>query len=66
MKAHELLYPSPQWDEAMNRVLRALSVSEKGIKQLSRSDKACCVMGWNDRRESSYHEIRKILLEAVV
>jgi hypothetical protein len=66
LAAAQKVYPSPQWDEAMNRVLRALSVSEKGIKQLSRSDKACCVMGWNDRRESSYHEIRKILLEADV
>jgi hypothetical protein len=52
-----------QWDEAMNRVLRAFSVSEKGIKRLSESDKACCVMEWNDQRESSYHEIRKILFE---
>jgi hypothetical protein len=59
-------YPPPQWEEAINRVLRALSVSEKGIEQLSQSDKACCVMEWNDQQESSYVEIRKILLEAGV
>jgi hypothetical protein len=66
LAAVQKVYPPSQWEEAMNRVLRALSVSEKGIKQLSKSDKACCVMEWNDQRESSYQEIRKILLEADV
>jgi hypothetical protein len=63
LAAVQKVYPPSQWDEEMNRVLRALSASEKGIKQLSKSDKACCVMEWNDQRESSYHEIRKIFLE---
>src|SRR6478752_5869668 len=55
-------YPPSQWEEAMNRVLRALSVSEKGIQQLSKSDKACCVMEWNDQRESSYREFERFCL----
>jgi hypothetical protein len=66
LAAVQKVYPPSQWEEAMNRVLRALSVSEKGIEQLSKSDKACCVMEWNDQPESSYQEIRKILLEADV
>jgi hypothetical protein len=66
LAAVQKVYPQSQWEEAMNRVLRALSVSEKGIKQLSKSDKACCVMEWNDQQESSYREIRQILLEADV
>ena len=66
LAAVQKVYPPAQWEEAMNRVLRALSVSEKGIEQLSKSDKACCVMERNDQRESSYQEIRKILLEADV
>jgi hypothetical protein len=45
LAAVQKVYPPSRWDEAMNRVLRALSVSEKGIKQLSKSDKACYV--WN-------------------
>jgi hypothetical protein len=52
-----------QWEQAMDRVLRALSVSEKGIRQLSKSDKACCLMEWNDDQNSSFREIREILLE---
>jgi hypothetical protein len=66
LAAVQKVYPPSQWDEAVNRVLRALSVSEKGIKQLSKSDKACCVMEWNDQRESSFQEIQQILLEADV
>ena len=66
LAAVQKVYPLSQWEEAVNRLLRALSVSEKGIKQLSKSDKASCVMEWNDERESSYQEIREILLEADV
>ena len=66
LAAVQKVYPPAEWEEAMNRVLRALSVSEEGIKQLSKSDKACCVMEWNDQQESSYREIRQILLEADV
>ena len=59
-------YPPEQWGEAMDHLLRALSVSEKGIKQLSKSDKACCLMEWNDEPQSSYWEIREILFKADV
>jgi hypothetical protein len=62
--AIQKLYPPLQWEEAMDRILRALSVSEKGIVQLSKSDKACCLMEWNDNRSSSFQEIREVLLEA--
>jgi hypothetical protein len=58
-EAVQKVYPPSQWEEPMNRVLRALSVSEKGIQQLSKSDKACCVMEWNDQRESSYQEFER-------
>jgi hypothetical protein len=57
-------YPSTQWGEAMNSVLRALSVSERGLAQMNNSDKACSLMEWNDDDRSSFAEIREILLEA--
>ena len=56
-------YPSTQWGEAMS-VLRALSVSERGLAQMNNSDKACSLMEWNDDDQSSFAEIREILLEA--
>lgn len=55
-------YPSSQWGEAMDRLLRALSVSEWGLAQMTKSDKACCLMEWNDDPQSSFLEIREILL----
>jgi hypothetical protein len=66
LAAIQKVYPPLQWEEAMDRVLRALSVSEKGITQLSKSDKACCLIEWNDDRSSSFQEIREVLLEADV
>ena len=39
---------------------------KKEFKQLSKSDKACCLMEWNDQPHSSYWEIREILREADV
>jgi hypothetical protein len=48
----------------MNSVLRALSVSERGLAQMNNSDKACSLMEWNDDDQSSFAEIREILLEA--
>lgn len=64
--AIQKVYPALQWEEAMDRLLRALSFSEKGIEQLSKSDKACCVMEWNDESQSSFEEIRELLMEADV
>ena len=66
LAAIQKVYPPSEWEEAMDRLLRALSVSEKGIDQLSSSDKACCLMEWNDDRSSSFRDIREILLEADV
>jgi hypothetical protein len=59
-------YPPPQWEEIMDRLLRALSVSEKGIAQLTKSDKACSLMEWNDDQAYSFEEIRGVLFEADV
>jgi len=64
LAAIQKLYPPSEWEQAMDRILRALSVSDKGIRQLSKSDKACCLMEWNDDRNSSFREIREILIEA--
>ena len=64
LAAVQKVYLPSQWEEAMNRVLRALSVSDQGIRQLSQSDKACCLMEWNDDQNSSFREIREVLLEA--
>jgi hypothetical protein len=66
LAAIQKVYPPLQWEEAMDRLLRALDVSEEGIGRLSDSDKACCLMEWNDHRDSSFREIREILLEADV
>jgi hypothetical protein len=59
-------YTPMQWAPAMDRLLRALSVSEKGLAQMINSDKACCLMEWNDDCQRSFQEIRQILLEADV
>jgi hypothetical protein len=56
-------YPSSQWGQAMDSLLRALSVSELGLAQMNKSDKACSIMEWNDDQQSSFAEIRKTLLE---
>jgi hypothetical protein len=50
----------------MDRLLRALSVSEEGIAQMTISDKACSLMEWNDDGTSSFRDIRETLLEANV
>jgi hypothetical protein len=64
--AIQKVYSPLRRDVAIDRLLRALSVSEKGISQLSRSDKVCCLMDWNDSRNSSFREVREILMEADV
>jgi hypothetical protein len=56
-------YPYSQWGEAMDSLLRALSVSERGLAHMNNSDKACSIMEWNDDDQSSFGEIRDILLE---
>jgi hypothetical protein len=56
-------YPSSQWGEAMNSVLRTLSVSEWGLAKMNNSDKACSIMEWNDDHLNSFEEIRGTLLQ---
>ena len=64
LAAIQKTYPSYQWEEMMDRVLRALSVSEQGLAKMTKSDKACCLMEWNDDRRSSFLVVREILLSA--
>ena len=59
-------YPPALWEETMDRLLRALSLSEKGISQLTKSDKACSLMEWNDEQTCSFREIREVLVNADV
>jgi hypothetical protein len=66
LAAVQKTYPPSQWEQMMDRVLRALSVSEKGITQLTKSDKACSLMEWNDDRAYSFRDIREVLIEADV
>jgi hypothetical protein len=57
-------YPPSQWAEAMDRLLRALSVSDQGLAQMTKSDKACSLMEWNDNHRCSFAEVKEILLSA--
>jgi hypothetical protein len=47
----------------MDSLLRALSVAERGLAQMNKSDKACSIMEWNDDQQSSFAEIKATLLE---
>jgi alkylhydroperoxidase family enzyme len=64
--AIEKVYSPAQWEQAMDSVLRALGVSEKGLAQLRKSDKACCIMEWNDDRWTSFRDIQEVLKKANV
>jgi hypothetical protein len=57
-------YPPTSWAAAMDRVLSALSYSDAGLAQMTPNDKACSLMEWNDNHQSSFQEIREILLNA--
>jgi hypothetical protein len=62
--AIQKVYPPLQWGEMMDRLLRALSVSERGLAQMTKSDKACCLMEWNDDRRTTFQEVKDALLSA--
>jgi hypothetical protein len=66
LSAVEKAYPISRWGEPTDRLLLALSVSEPGLAQMTKSDKACSLMEWNDDRQSSFQEVREILLSAEV
>jgi hypothetical protein len=66
LAAIQRLYPPSQWEEMMDRVLRELSVSEQAIARLTNSDKACCLMEWNDDSRHSLPDIREALCRADV
>jgi hypothetical protein len=57
-------YPPSQWEQVMDRLLRALSVSEQGLVRMSKYDKACCLMEWSDECRCSLLEVREILVSA--
>jgi hypothetical protein len=59
--AIQKVYPPCQWAEGTDRLLRALSFSEQGLAQMTQSDKACCVMEWNDDHRYSFPEARQVL-----
>jgi hypothetical protein len=59
--AIQRVYHPLQWEEMMDRLLRALNVSEQGIAGLTKSDKACSLMEWNDDSEHSFRDIREAL-----
>ena len=62
--AIQKVYPPSQWGETMDRLLRALCVSERGLAHMTKSDKACCLMEWNDDQWATFQEIRDVLLSA--
>ena len=66
LAAVQRTYASSQWVEMIDRLLRALSVSEKGIAELTKSDKACSLMEWNDHGTYSFRDIRDVFIEADV
>jgi hypothetical protein len=62
--AIQKVYPSWKWGEAMDCLLRTLSISECGLAHMNKSDKACSIMEWNDDRQTSYLEIKELLSNA--
>jgi hypothetical protein len=64
LAAIQKVYSPSQWEEEMDCLLRALSVSEQGLAQMTKSDKAYCLIEWNDDRQRSFLEVSKILLSA--
>ncbi len=48
----------------MDCLLRTLSYSEWGLAQMNKTDKACSIMEWNDDLQSSFQEVRQLLLNA--
>jgi len=60
------VYSLVKWEKAMDSVLQALSVSERGIARMTESNKARCIMQWNDDRGTSFADIREVLRKADV
>ncbi len=56
-------YSPAQWSYAMDSLLRGLSISERGLGQMNGSDKACCIMEWNDDSQCTFEEVNKTLLD---
>ena len=56
-------YPYSQWGAAMDSLLRGLSVSERGLAQMNKSDKACSIMERDDDQDCSFEEMSGMLKE---
>jgi hypothetical protein len=61
LAAIQKTYDPAQWEAVMDRLLRELGVSEQGLTRMNKSDKACCLMEWNDDPQNSLKEIWEIL-----
>ena len=61
--AIQKVYPPADWGQAMDCLLLGLSYSDRGLAQMNKSDKALSIMEWNDDQESSFNEIREVLVE---
>src|SRR6202022_152164 len=48
LDAIQKVYSPSQWGTRWTTYLRALSFCEQGLAQMTKSDKACCLMEWND------------------
>jgi hypothetical protein len=59
--AIQKIYHPSRWEEKMDRLLRALSVSEAAIVELTKTDKACYLMEWNDEAGRSFDDVREVL-----
>ncbi len=55
-------YPPSEWNSAMDTLLRGLSVSELGLRQMNGSDKACSIMEWNDDPQCTFDEVKGLLV----
>ena len=55
-------YSPSQWSQAMETLLRGLSVSERGLAGMNGSDKACSIMEWNDDPQGTFEEIKNTFL----
>ena len=64
LAAIQKTYPPSQWEDKMDRLLRALSVSEAGLSRLTISDKMCCLMEWNDDINCCFSDVREKLVKA--
>ena len=52
------------FDNGLTHTASLYSPSDRGLAQITKSDKACSLMEWNDSRRCSFAEVKEILLSA--